>query len=338
MLALKYMVECPRCGFIQPEDRYCANCGLDGMTYKPQPVPLYVRILNNTGVQLTLALFIVASLIFGLYKNQQNHVELTMNQAEDSQAQAGSITTVSAKILASRPTDIKDPEPAAVNPTAGLAAESEDGAVAGAEKALESEPVGMASTTSLAATVGTPAATTGASAGATDGDGKTIAFTVSLVELSKDVLTGLSQVKPVKTWSQTKAWLITNFQGGQELSTFSQSLPANQTWSIDIPSKERGLQISVTPLPGSTEAHLKVSVKTYFHWPTERPGESKNNEMTIEGPFDIPSQNHLILTGFIRRLRNLTLTEATLIQDTPLSLMTSEGFQNNSTDLALTIQ
>lgn len=331
------MVECPRCGFIQPEDRYCANCGLDALTYKPQPVPLYIRILNNTVVQLTVALMIVASLIFGLYKNQQAHVELTMNQAEDSQQRVAAPSTVSAKILATRPTDIKDPEPAAGNPATGQTANSD------AEADIGDDDGGDAVTANASIAAGGTATTMlnglSASTGtASEGDGKTVAFTVSLVELSKDVLTGLNQVKPVKTWSQTKAWLITNFQGGQELSTFSQSLPAHQTWSIDIPSKERGLQISVTPLPGSNEAHLKVSVKTYFHWPTERPGESKNNEMTIEGPFDIPSQNHLILTGFIRRLKNLTLTEATLIQDTPLSLMTTENFQNNNSDLALTIQ
>ena len=332
------MVECPRCGFIQPEDRYCANCGLDALTYKPQPAPLYVRILNNTGVQLTLALFIVASLIFGLYKNQQNHVELTMNQAEDSQQRiaATAPTTVSAKILPSRPTDIKDPEPVTGKQATGLGANPE-------AEAAGDDDGGDAETANASIAAGGTATTmlNGLSAGAGaagEGDGKTVAFTVSLVELSKEVLTGLNQVKPVRTWSQTKAWLITNFQGGQELTTFSQSLPANQTWTIDIPSKERGLQIFVTPLPGSSEAHLKVSVKTYFHWPTERPGESKNNEMTIEGPFDIPSQNHLVLTGFIRRLKNLTLTEATLIQDTPLGLMTSEAFQNNSSDLALTIQ
>lgn len=328
------MVECPRCGFIQPEDRYCANCGLDGMTYKPQPLPLYVRILNNTGVQLTVALFIVASLIFGLYKNQQTHVDTAMTQAEDSQQKMAASELTRAKILPSRPTDIKDPEPNEA--AAASEIEANDGAAdVGSEKGIESEPA----TTSTASTI-TPAATlaTATPAPASAAASESIAFTVSLVELSKDMLTGLSQVKPVKTWSQTKAWLITNFQGGQELSTFSQSLPANQTWNIEIPSKERGLQIFVTPQPGSTEAHLKVRVKTYFHWPTERPGESKNNEITIEGPFDIPSQNHLILTGFIRRLKNLTLTEATLIQDTPLSLMTSEGFQNNSTDLALTIQ
>lgn len=322
------MVECPRCGFIQPEDRYCANCGLDGMNYKPQPVPLYQRILNNTMVQLTAALLIVASLIFGLYKNQQDHVAQTMNQAEESQqnVQASGSSTVSARILPSRPKDISDPVPE----EAIDAAETEE---------PESESLDMPATEKSGSEL--PASTPTAASAAPEVEvpiGKTVAFTVSLVELSRDMLTGLSQVKPVKQWAQTKAWLITNFQGGQELSTFSQSLAPGQTWNIEIPNKDRGLQIAVTPLPGSTEAHLKIKVRTYFHWPSERAGESKGNEMTIEGPFDIPSQNHLIITGIIRRLKNLTLTEATLVQDTPLALMTSENFQNNQSDLALTIQ
>ena len=28
--------DCPRCGFVQPKDRYCASCGLDIESYRPQ--------------------------------------------------------------------------------------------------------------------------------------------------------------------------------------------------------------------------------------------------------------------------------------------------------------
>lgn len=322
------MVECPRCGFIQPDDRYCANCGLDSQNYIPKPVPLYLRIINNTGVQLTAALLIVASLIFGLYKNQQNHLELAINKAEEAQRQnaAAPLTTVSAKILPAKPTDT--PKPSVEAKGSAEPAETQSLDLSAKERAKTEEAESTAQTlTTTTATIATA-----------DSESKTFPFTVSFVELSKEMLAGLAQVKPVKTWSQTKAWLITNFQGGQELSTFSQSLPAGHTWNMEIPNKERGLQISVTPLAGSTEAHLKVAVKTTFRWPTERPGESKSNELTLEGPFDIPSQNHLVITGFIRRIRNITLTEATLIQDTPLSIMTTENFQNQTSDLALTIQ
>lgn len=40
-------MECPRCNFNQPDDKYCANCGLDVEAYKRRPVPIYVRILQD---------------------------------------------------------------------------------------------------------------------------------------------------------------------------------------------------------------------------------------------------------------------------------------------------
>lgn len=326
------MVECPRCGFIQPDDRYCANCGLDSLNYTPKPVPLFLRIINNTGVQLTAALLIVASLIFGLYKNQQNHLELAINKAEEAQRQSAVQPTVSAKILPARPA-IESAKPASTE----LAKETEatETELAAREKSVAAEEVTTTSTPMAATTTGsTPSASPAAEV-----EGKPIPFTVTLVEVGNDILEGLKRVAPVRSWSGTRAWLITNFQGGEEVATYSQNLPAGKSWGIDIPNQERGLKLQVSPLQGSNDNHLKVSVKIYFRWPSERAGETKSNEVTIEGPFDIPSQNHLIITGFLRRIKNITMTEATLIQGTPLSILATENFQVNQTsDLALTIQ
>lgn len=41
------VMECPRCGFVQPKDRYCANCGLDSENYQPKPVPVTQRLLKS---------------------------------------------------------------------------------------------------------------------------------------------------------------------------------------------------------------------------------------------------------------------------------------------------
>lgn len=325
------MVECPRCGFIQPDDRYCANCGLDSATYTPKPVPLYLRIINNTGVQLTAALLIVASLIFGLYKNQQNHLELAINKAEEAQRQHPT-PTVNAKILPARPAE--PPRPAARET---VPADEQTMDMAAREKSSERAAGPEDAQTSAASSAATAVPSAVPAAGA-PGDSRTFPFTVSLVELSREVLAGLAQVRPVKTWARTRAWIITNFQGGQELATYSQSRSVGQAWNIDIPNKDRGLYLEVTPMAGSNDSHLKVMVKTRFRWPSEQPGQMKGNEISIEGAFDIPSQNHLVITGIISLVRNITMTEATLIQSTPLALLATENFQNQSSDLGLTIQ
>lgn len=59
-------MECPRCGFQQPPDRYCANCGLDIESYLRRPEPWAHRLRQWLKspifyVILTLALVIVAT-------------------------------------------------------------------------------------------------------------------------------------------------------------------------------------------------------------------------------------------------------------------------------------
>ncbi len=58
------MMKCPRCGFSQPRDQYCAQCGVDILSYKPPQVPLFDRIVQSPLAQLTfvgLIIFFVAS-------------------------------------------------------------------------------------------------------------------------------------------------------------------------------------------------------------------------------------------------------------------------------------
>lgn len=40
-------MDCPRCNFNQPDDKYCANCGLDIEAYNRRPIPLWMRIFQD---------------------------------------------------------------------------------------------------------------------------------------------------------------------------------------------------------------------------------------------------------------------------------------------------
>lgn len=61
------MMECPRCGFAQPKDRYCASCGLDVDNYVAKPKPLWIRTVQNPTLHLSLIgilIFLVIGYIF----------------------------------------------------------------------------------------------------------------------------------------------------------------------------------------------------------------------------------------------------------------------------------
>ncbi len=68
------MINCPRCGFSQPKDSYCAQCGLDIENYRAPEVPLLKKLLNNPVLQLSAVLLI--ALGSGLYVYKHNRQEI----------------------------------------------------------------------------------------------------------------------------------------------------------------------------------------------------------------------------------------------------------------------
>ena len=56
-------INCPKCGFNQPEDQYCASCGIDMATYEPPKTPLWKKVASNWIFQLGVLLLIVIVLV-----------------------------------------------------------------------------------------------------------------------------------------------------------------------------------------------------------------------------------------------------------------------------------
>jgi hypothetical protein len=59
------LINCPRCGFSQPNDQYCAQCGVDMQAYKPKSQPLLKKIFANTTTHVFLLL--AAAVFAGQY-------------------------------------------------------------------------------------------------------------------------------------------------------------------------------------------------------------------------------------------------------------------------------
>ena len=59
------LMNCPRCGFSQPKDQYCAQCGVDMYSFKPQKKPIMNQIFGNAGVQI--ALLLITAVLVGQY-------------------------------------------------------------------------------------------------------------------------------------------------------------------------------------------------------------------------------------------------------------------------------
>ncbi|MDC0980169.1 hypothetical protein OAQ84_00390, partial [Bdellovibrionales bacterium] len=68
------MQECPRCGFSQPKDKYCANCGLDIDNYHPEPTSFLSQLFSNTWFQIAVVVATIATLVSLLYWKQSDDI------------------------------------------------------------------------------------------------------------------------------------------------------------------------------------------------------------------------------------------------------------------------
>lgn len=78
-------MECPRCGFQQPPDRYCANCGLDIEIFNRKPQPIFKKILKNPFLNLAIVTFVLLAILYQLQK-QSPSLPMTAEQIVSSNA------------------------------------------------------------------------------------------------------------------------------------------------------------------------------------------------------------------------------------------------------------
>jgi hypothetical protein len=88
------MVNCPRCGFTQPKDQYCAKCGVDMLAYKPAEKPLSQKLATSWLVQVALLCLVLVS-VYMIIKGQ-SHKSLEERFAQ-LEAPAQTATTRSAQ-------------------------------------------------------------------------------------------------------------------------------------------------------------------------------------------------------------------------------------------------
>lgn len=50
------LVKCPKCGFDQPDDNYCAKCGIEMASYKPAKIPIWKQIVKSPMFSLVIFL------------------------------------------------------------------------------------------------------------------------------------------------------------------------------------------------------------------------------------------------------------------------------------------
>lgn len=68
------MLNCPRCGFSQPNDRYCAKCGVDMETFIPKKEPSWKESVQSPVVFAIIGAVLVMTLIFFARKHHNEEI------------------------------------------------------------------------------------------------------------------------------------------------------------------------------------------------------------------------------------------------------------------------
>lgn|SRR6185312_2494633 len=71
---MSMLINCPKCGFSQPQDRYCANCGVDMETYRPKAESFWKKIASNPFLHVALVFLLVFASILFIQKNRREEL------------------------------------------------------------------------------------------------------------------------------------------------------------------------------------------------------------------------------------------------------------------------
>jgi hypothetical protein len=66
------LIRCPKCGFQQPTDKYCAQCGVDIENFKPQSVSATKKFFTNPLMHLSLIVIAAGGIGFSFYQDYKS--------------------------------------------------------------------------------------------------------------------------------------------------------------------------------------------------------------------------------------------------------------------------
>ncbi|MEK7355284.1 MAG: hypothetical protein AAB250_02465 [Bdellovibrionota bacterium] len=76
------MMSCPKCGFTQPADQYCASCGVDMKVWRPREKPFIVRLATNTVFQIVVVTLVVGITFAYMRENRRSELAARVKAIE----------------------------------------------------------------------------------------------------------------------------------------------------------------------------------------------------------------------------------------------------------------
>ena len=312
------MIECPKCHFVQPDDDFCANCGVNMKVYR-QKHESSKWLKNLTPYVLTAAL--VGALI-GFFilqfnpKNKKSEVIAAASQqaAPAARAEKKAVAEVAAAETNQEPEEITPPPSNEGNKMAVFQAQAEE------KKADEKFSID--------------------------------ALEVYFVEISKQTLGQLSQEGTVLSDSAaaTALW----FPGADNKNSVLQKgqIIVSQNYRQANPSETVPLKIlyqggiknndeilyQMQIVPKAADANrTRLHISTAMKWLVDESDAKASTSSSFDSTYAVTGPGQLVLIGTLPQGKKPSLETRDVLTQTPLGILNSENFHKKLSELMIVV-
>lgn len=336
------LINCPRCGFQQPKDKYCAQCGVDMESFKPATPPAWKRFFGNPLIQLSLVVVVAVGVGITLYKKGQQNLERRVSYLK-STVQINS---------AGGPVDVPPPEDTAnfANQETEEATQSSE-AADGTIDAYKVEP--------------TPAAVTAVAAAAapelTDRTGRAVAkagahLIVYYTEVSRgrlNTIFGASRsTGQFMNFNEYSAGILPDFEKNvmnrpdiKILHKEDRPLTASRTlqWSYTLKDRRNpAIEIGLTTffeLNDFDNNNLRGNLEIQRNWREPAPGGGfELQRKSFPAIFEIGGETGFFMSGVMPPVSNMGPEEDQLMSFDIYKILRSPQFRSGESDFVIFVE
>ncbi len=335
------MHECPKCGFSQPKDRYCASCGIDIDAFQKQPEPWSQSLKKNTALHAAVAVVLIAGLFTGIYFSQRDAINKTLSEAlsvasvpDETETAMANDTDGDRNEVAESSDDI-DGDDQMENQSADDNDASLEGATLAGAGALNAE-------------------------GAEDGESGDDSINaeaidtleVTYAEVPRALLQILAAEGQILNESATSRSILLKFSGAipelrrQEWKPFLLSTmkthkiqlnqPARENYSTNLKGREAevGMVVDLMPIQVSSE-QVEFDLQLAFNLPTDL--GNGVNASTVNGHYIVPHDTTLVIAGLLPQ-QSVKGEAIQAFSATPLAVLQSPEFLSGASEFVIFIQ
>ncbi|MBL7671940.1 MAG: hypothetical protein JNM39_15740 [Bdellovibrionaceae bacterium] len=127
------LIKCPKCGFSQPQDQYCAQCGVDITNFKAPPTSAASKLFKDPVLHLGIVVLVALVSSVMLYRHQKSSIQDRVTYLRGNQFPQKIVNqdqTLSDSVPGQQPSEgalvhgeTTPPNPASATPSVGVTAE-----------------------------------------------------------------------------------------------------------------------------------------------------------------------------------------------------------------------